>query len=145
MAGLLGKDCITYRNTGTWASPTWVAITNIKDLTLGVEKATADASTRASAWRKIMTGLLDGTIDWQMVWDTSDAGFTAIKDAFFDGTTIELLILDGAYTVAGSQGLRADFEVTTFTRNEPLEEAVTVDVSVKPGATVNTTTWYTAT
>ncbi len=62
-----------------------------------------------------------------MVWDTADAGFTAIKDAFFNNTEIGLQVLDGA---AGS-GLEADFSITNFSRNEQLEEALTVSVTAK--------------
>ena len=61
-----------------------------------------------------------------------DAGFTAIKDAWFGNTSIEFAILDGDVGVAGSQGLRGTFSVTKFSRSEPLEEALSVSVTAKP-------------
>ena len=67
-----------------------------------------------------------------MVWDTADAGFTAIKDAFFNNTPIEFAALDGDVATAGSQGLRATMAITNFSRNEPLEKAITVSVTAKP-------------
>ena len=70
-----------------------------------------------------------------MVWDTTDAGFTAIKDAYFNNTTIDVAVMDGDITTPGNQGLRAVMEVTNFSRTEPLEEAITVSVTIKPGYT----------
>ena len=67
-----------------------------------------------------------------MVWDTEDPGFTAIKDAYFNDTPIEMAVMDGDIAVSGSQGLRASFSVINFSRNEPLEEALTVSVTLKP-------------
>jgi len=38
-----------------------------------------------------------------MVWDTADASFEAIRDAFFAGTAIELAVMDGDITVVGNE------------------------------------------
>ena len=64
-----------------------------------------------------------------MLWDTADANFTAIKDAFFNGTSVEFAVMDGDIATAGSQGLRASMAITAFSRNEPLEEAMSVSVT----------------
>ncbi|OQB75860.1 MAG: hypothetical protein BWX88_05392 [Planctomycetes bacterium ADurb.Bin126] len=56
-----------------------------------------------------------------------DAGFTAIKNAFLVSGLIALKILDKA----GGQGPDGDFAITSFSRNEALEEAITVSVTAK--------------
>lgn len=146
MAAILGVNCKLYRNTGTWASPTWDEVTNVKDLTLNLEKGEADVTVRGgNGWRQTIGTLKDGSIEFQMVWDPSDTDFTAIQTAYFNDTSIELLALDGSVTPAAGvtvQGLHADFSVTNFTRNESLEEAVLVDVSLKPTYSSNTPEWY---
>jgi len=76
-----------------------------------------------------------------MAWDTEDAGFTAIKDAWFNGTTLELAVMDGDITENGTQGLRATMSVISFTRNEPLEEAMSVNVTVKPTYAAHAPEW----
>jgi hypothetical protein len=78
-----------------------------------------------------------------MVWDTEDANFTAFKDAFFDGTPIELLVADGSMDAAGAQGLRAVCRIITFTRSEALEEAITVSVTAKPTYSTTPPEWVT--
>jgi TP901-1 family phage major tail protein len=142
MAIRLGMEAKVYRNTGTWAMPTWVEITNVRDVTLNLETGEADVTTRAnSGWRATAATLKEASVEFEMVWDTADAGFTAIKDAFFNGTNIDLAVMDGDITVAGTQGLRAEFSITAFSRSEPLEEAITVSVTAKPAYSANAPQW----
>jgi len=142
MSMRLGMEGKLYRNTGTYASPTWVELPNVKDLTLSLERGEADVTTRANnGWRATVGTLRDGSIEFEMVWDTADASFAAIRDAFFAGTPIELAVMDGDIAASGSEGLRASFSVTNFSRNEPLEEAMTVSVSLKPTYAENPPEW----
>ena len=134
MAIVLGLAAKIYRNTGTFATPIWDEIDNVVNLTINLEKADADVSTRGGdGWRQIAVTLKDGTVDFEMIWDKGDADFTAIKDAFFDNTQIDIWALDGDSTTSGNEGLRAEMEVANFTRNEELEDALRVDVSLRPG------------
>jgi hypothetical protein len=146
MAVKLGMAAVLNRNTGSFASPTWNPIPNVKDLTLSLETGEADATTRGNnGWRATVATLKDASLEFEMVWDTEDDDFTAIRNAFLNNTPIEMAVLDGAHSVPGSQGLRASFMVTSFTRNEPLEEVITVSVSLKPTYSVNAPAWMTTT
>ena len=74
---------------------------------------------------------------------TADDDFGAIRDAFLNHTAVEFAVMDGDIATAGSQGLRASCMVTNFSRNEALEEAITVSVTVKPTFSANPPTWMT--
>jgi len=140
----LGMEAKLYRNTGTYAAPVWVELTNVKDLTLNLEAGEADVTTRGNAgWRATVATLKDGSIEFDMVWDTADTNFTAIQSAFFNNTTIEFAVLDGDVTSSGSQGLRATMSITKFTRNEALEESIAVSVTAKPTYATNAPEWMT--
>ena len=140
----LGLDAKLYRNTGTPGSPTWVEMTNVKDLTLNLEASEADVTTRGNAgWRATLAALKDASIEFEMVWDTEDAAFTAIKDAFFGSTSVEFAVMDGDITVTGSQGLQAVMSITNFSRSEPLEEAISVSVTAKPTYATAAPSWMT--
>jgi len=76
-----------------------------------------------------------------MLWDTEDEGFTAIQEAYFNNTCIEFAVMDGDIETAGSQGLRATMSITSFTRNEPLEEAMAVSVTAKPTYAAQAPEW----
>ena len=113
-------------------------IDNARDVTLNLEKGEADVSTRgAGGWRQTVATLKEGAVEWTMVWDTDDAAFTAIKNAFFNDDAIALAVLDKE----NGSGLDADFVITNFTRNEPLEEALTVNVTAKPTRTDRAPQW----
>ncbi len=144
MSVRLGLDAKLYRNTGTYAAPTWTEIGNVKDVTLNLEKGEADVTTRANnGWRATAGTLKDASIEFQMVWDTEDEGFQAIQSAFFDDEPIEFAVMSGPMNDPESEGLRASCDVFSFTRNEALEEAIMVDVTIKPTYSANAPQWIT--
>ena len=138
MAYKLGMDAvIKYGAAGTTAA---TALTNVRNVTLNLEKGEADVTTRGNGgWKATVATLKDASVEFEMVWDTADAGFTAIKNSYFNNTAISLLILDAA---TGGQGLDADFMVTKFTREEPLDEAIVVKVTAKPTLSTRSPTWH---
>ncbi len=104
-------------------------MTNVRDITVSVENGEADVTTRASnGWKATAATLKSGSIEWEMIWEPGDAGFDAIKNAYFNNTAIALAALDGA----DGEGLDADFSITKFSRSEPLEDAMKVSVTAKP-------------
>ncbi len=141
----LGLDAKLYFcAAGIGGSPTWTELTNVKNVTLSLQKGEADVTTRANnKWKATAATLKEGTIEFEMVWDTADAGFTAIKNAYFDDSVIGIAAMDGGVTTPGSQGLWADCHVIDFSRDEPLEEAITVKVTVKPTYSANAPVWKT--
>ncbi len=123
---ILGKDAKLYQGpAGTTPS---TEMSNVRDVTLTLEAGEADVTTRAnSGWRATAPTLRECTCEFEMVWDPADAGFTAIKNAFLASGLIALKILDKT----GGQGPDGDFAITSFSRNEALEEAITVSVTAK--------------
>ena len=138
----LGMNAKLYRNTGTFAVPTWSEIKNVRDLTLNLESGEADVTTRGNnGWRATVATLRDASVEFEMVWDTGDAEFEAIKDAYFNNSSVTLGVFDQDNTVTGAQGLHAVMTVSSFSRNEALEEAITVSVSVKPTFSTDAPEW----
>ena len=150
MAIKLGLECKLYRdNSGTWEE-----IGNVRDLTLNMEMGVADVTTRGgNGWRQNVATLRDGTVTFQMVYDTADADFTALQTCFLaadaDAREIKIAVLDGAIpTPAGdpsAQGLVAFMNVTNFSEPQNLEEAVMVDVTLQPSYNATAPAWTTYT
>ena len=136
MAIRLGIEAKIYHGTaGTTAT---TELTNVKDVTLNLETGEADVTTRGNqGWRATVGTLKEGSVEFEMVWDSDDSGFTAIKNAYFNNTPIALAILD----YENGEGLDADFSITNFSRNEPLEEAITVSVTAKPTYSTRAPAW----
>ncbi len=138
MAIKLGMEAKLYY--GPAGSTATTELTNVKDVTLNLETGEADVTTRGNqGWRATVATLKNGSVEFEMIWDTGDAGFTAIRQAYFNNTAIALAILDGE----SGEGLDADFSITNFTRNEPLEEAITVSVTAKPTYSTRAPAWVT--
>jgi hypothetical protein len=135
MAVVRGKDFKLYRNSDSPYdnSPTWVLVDNVKDLTRTVEKALADASVRGSSFRQQVGTMKDLSLEFQMVYDPTDAALTAFEGAFYSDANVEMLVLDGLIATAGSKGLRFMAQVTNFSVNEALEDVGLVDVTLVPG------------
>lgn len=141
MAIKLGMEAkLYYKVGGQGGAGSWVELTNVKDVTLSLEAGEADVTTRANnGWRATVATLKEATVEWEMVWDTADTGFGAIKDAFLGNDVIGLQVLDDA--TGSGEGLQADFMITNFSRNEALEEAITVSVSAKVTYSASAPTW----
>lgn len=128
----LGMNAVAYYEESTTGLANLDPLTNVKDVTVNLEAAEADITTRAnSGWRATAASLRDASVDFETVFKPTDAGFDALNTAFLTGEPIEMAFLTGATGVADSAGPYGDWVVTNFSRSEPLEEAITVQVSVK--------------
>ena len=122
--GLSGK--LYYQTDGVDGSAGWVELGNTRDLTITMERGEADVTRRsANGWRQRVGTLAEMTFEFEMVWDPTDAGFSAIRSAFLAATEIGLRALDQD----GGEGFQGDFAITNFSKSEPLEEAQIVNVS----------------
>ena len=157
MAKLGLKAKLYYLSTGTratWAStstggvysgpaPTNLTeMPNVRDLTLNLSKGEADATTRGgNGWKTILAALKEGSIEFEMIWDTTDTSFQAFFNAWLTDTNIAVASLDGDKATVGSQGLWADFVVTGFSKKEPLAEVQAVSVTIKPAYSTVAPQW----
>jgi len=135
----LGMEAtLNYKIGGQGGAGAWLELTNTKDVTLSLEAGEADVTTRANdGWRATVATLKEASVEFEMVWDTGDAGFGAIKDAYLGNDVIGFQILDGD----SGEGLQADFMITSFSRSEALEEAIMVSVTAKVTYSVTPPSW----
>ena len=137
MAIKLGLDAKLFR--GTAGTQGTIEVTNVKDVSLRLESGEADVTTRKSkGWKLSIATLKEASLEITILYDTEDEDFIAFKDAYFNNTVISLFVTDGDTT---AHGLDADFSVTGFTVDQPLEEAVTVKVTAKPTASDRAPVW----
>jgi len=129
---ILGMNAKIYQGPTGSDLASLTEMSNVKDVTLNLEAGEADVTTRANqGWRATAPTLRECTAEFEMLWKPGDAGFDAIKTAFLTSATIALAVLTGDKAASGTEGPRGDFSITNFSRNEPLEEGVTVSVTAK--------------
>ncbi len=102
-------------------------IQNCKDLTVSLEKAEADASTRANnGWRATVGTLKDASIEFGVLNKVGDSAFGMLQGLWSSGTPCDVSISDAGGTLV------LTCEVMTFNVNQNLEEVVSADVTLKP-------------
>jgi len=141
MSGKTGRECkLYYKEGGIAAAGDWTECTNVMgDLTLAHEFGDAEVKTRSTRYIEHMSTLIDAGIEFQMVWDPTDAGFGAFHDAHHNDDIIGVAVMDGA--IATGNGLQFDAKVFKFARNEPLEDVAAADVSIKPAYSSTKPRW----
>lgn len=132
MSARIGQSHKLFRNTGTAGSPTWDEITAVADVELSATADASESSTRASRIRSYVAGMLDFSVTATMILVATEADYTAIRTAFFNGTALDLAIADGPIATTGTRYFRSGFVVTSFSQSEPLNGTVTLSVEFRP-------------
>ena len=123
---LIGLQCKLY--WGTAGNSAETPAKNVKDVSINLEKASADVTTRETdGWRVKQGTLRDASVEFQVRYDSADGFFDALQEAYLGEGGIALLVGDDA-----GKGLDADFDITNFSIDQALEEGVWVSVTAEP-------------
>ncbi len=96
-------------------------------LVVSLEKAEADASTRANnGWRATVGTLKDASIEFTVLNKDGDSAFGLLQGLWSSGDPCDVGISDAGGT------LTLTCEVMTFNVNQNLEEVISADVTLKP-------------
>lgn len=126
MSILLGLNAKLFRGEAGKTADTLVV--NVKDVSLSLESGEADVTTRkTNGWRAYVATLKEASVEFEINYDTEDPDFVAFQDAYLNNKPIALFISDGA-----GNGLDADFVISNFNWNQPLEDAQKISVTAKP-------------
>lgn len=148
---ILGKNAKSYAGSTLTTDSTEAAFAtaiaaatladNIQDLDTNLQKDTVEISSRANAagFKQKVATLKDGTITFTVLWKPADAFFELLKNAYLDDSEIFFAALDQLAATNGTQGVAGNWQVSNFSRKEPLSGALTVDVELIPSSQ---TGWY---
>lgn len=133
-----GTDGKLYYNSGTYDSPTWTEVKNVRDLNIPDIFTESDVTTRGSGGvRQMAAGLREVSVEFQMLFDEDDADYQYFRAAYNARTKIDIAAMSGDITTNGSQGPRGYFQVFEFPNNQPLAEHQMIDVVLKPTRPAN--------
>jgi hypothetical protein len=132
-----GVNSKVYRNTASGSSkygtPTWTEVDHIKDATAPQPWDMVDASVRASRVKLYHPTQKDLAPTILVRCDDVDAGYLAFRQAAEEGTTLDLLIIDGPLTVEGSRGFRAFFHASETGQDQAIGNVLYSAFDLKPG------------
>lgn len=135
----LGISAVLYRNTASYGTPTWTAVTCVSDLAINPAWDEADGSTRGSRVKASAKTLLGLEITGKLKVDGADEGYAAIADALLSDTPLDLMILDGGSTTNDVRGWRADFHVFSASQDQAMANVLFDDIVLKPAVSANPT------
>jgi hypothetical protein len=119
-----------FRNTGTYATPTWNEVPNVRNPGIPKGKTMSEATTRKHGGLKAFIGTLKEVgLEFEMNTDDADADYTAFEDSYWNNTVLDLLVLRGPNT-AGEKGVRLQMEVETFDESQDQEKHVITTVKL---------------
>lgn len=135
---LLGLNAVLYRNTGTYGSPTWTAVTCVSDLKVDPSWDTVEIPTRASKIKKNGKTLLGVAITGSLKSHLTDAAYLAIIAALMSQTTvIDFMVLNAGNTDTGAHGFRGEFLVTQGGEDQGVGSGIKTDITFVPADTDN--------
>ena len=95
---------------------------------LHLSKGSADVTTRNSnGWRVKAGTLKEASLTFKVLYLSSDPFFSALKAAYLGNGAIAIKVGDDT-----GAGLDADWDVTQFDLDQPLEEGVWIDCTCEP-------------
>lgn len=135
MAAKLGIDSVLYYNTASYATPTWTAITCVRDLVLNFAWDTVEAPSRASRVKTMAKTIVDISASGTLKVSDTDTGYIALWDKLISGTgNVDVMILNAASTVNGARGVRFDALVTQGNEDQGIGNALYLDINLVPDA-----------
>ena len=128
-AGLhVGLQNYLYYNAGTYGSPSWVALTIVTDASLNLDRDKAEVKARFSVFKESVPTLIGAQIEFEMLADTSIAGYDALRNAFINGSIVDLAFADQALATSGCEYFRAEYYLYGFAIDQKLENINTVKI-----------------
>ena len=129
----MGFNGKAYYNTGTYGSPTWVLISNVGDIKVTDEMTETEIGLRVMGGFAItVNGLRKIGFEFDMLYDPADSVQSAFRTKYAARTATEFLFLDQIQATTDSAGFRGTCLITKFARQEELDKAMMVNVSIKP-------------
>lgn len=115
-------------------------MTNVMDVSFSGSTGTAGVTTRGSGgWRQEAATLREAEITFSMLQDSADDDYLAIVNAWLGNAEVGLAMLNGNISGGTVDGVASNFMVTSLSRDESLEEAIKVDITLRASSQ---TQWY---
>jgi len=129
-----GFECVLYYNSGTNASPTWVAMPMVRNLSMPKSYTAIDISTRASDDKLYFAGQSDISISFDYLYrkGTADTVYTFLQTISDARTATQFAVADGPIATVGTEYLKIYCQVFKLDVKQDLDDVMKIDVELKP-------------
>ena len=124
-----GHKMKLYRNSNTYASPTWTEIAEIGDVSItDFTMGLAEMKRRANNFTKNLASLFQPiAVEFRLIHGLGATMYGLLRTDHFAGTPREYVVMDGSITTTGNTGLRIPAYLSQFPFDQPLEDVAGYD------------------
>jgi hypothetical protein len=134
----VGIKCKLYRNTATYAAPTWDEITCVSDLKVDRKWNEGAFVTRESRVELTMKTFLQLSLTGKVkVENTAASDYVVLDDALNADTVLDIMVLNGPQTENDVRGYRFDAQVFDGSQDQGTGAVLMDDVVIKPTPSAN--------
>jgi predicted secreted protein len=107
-----------------------------RDVELSASGNTVDISSRGGAgWKEFLAGIKEYEVSCDQLWVADDAALVLLRDAFLNGTTLLITLLD-----SNGDGFSGTVVVSSMKKAQPLDGGVMLPVTLKGTGTLTAVT-----
>lgn len=147
---VVGNDAGAYYNSATYATPTWVEMTRLSNVSINLDKNIADVLTRATKWTLSAPGSKTLAVEGTYLHKpgNSDTVFDTLQDMFWNDTIQDMFFSDdGGTPNTNDVGVRAHFMCSSLSQEQQNDNVVEFSVSLVPvfyddSGTLRVPEWY---
>jgi hypothetical protein len=134
--GIDGK--LYFCSAGIGGTPVWTEIKNVQNLNTAASHSKHDVTTRGNGGFRAQAAILKEIgLEFDMIHDPADTGYTTLRDAFAAKSVIGIAVMNGDITVAGTEGIWFDAQVMKWERNEDYDKPMMMKVGLEPTYSAN--------
>lgn len=135
MGLLVGNDMKFYYNSGTDASPTWVEINMMGDLTVDINIGEAEVDLRVSNWVLGLPSKLTGSFSLSLANDIGGTVYDALRGFALARTQKQFASANAAIATSGTEYFKAFGYFSALPWSQPTQEMSMHDASIALGYT----------
>ncbi len=128
-----------YINAGAFGTPTWVELSNTKEVAIEDTMGEYDATLRSSNGLSLSEPVLRAiAFTGKILADTADTtGYVALGTSYATRAEIDVMALDGKITVSAVEGYRIGMKNFSWNESQGTEDLLHREFSLKPCISAN--------
>lgn len=130
---MIGIEAKVYYSVGGVGVGTYNELAIVGEVTGSDARTKSEVKLRGSDVTLYDVGMRERAVTFQMLYEPTNAGFTAIKTAYASRADIGLAFLDEA-RAASVAGWEGDYKIASFSQPQQVDQTWMVDVEAVPSA-----------
>lgn len=145
----VGNDNKLYYNSATAASPTWVLICIVGNVSVDINIGNAEVDLRCSNWLLGLPSKLSGGFNFTLATHPGNTVFDALRGIALARTPKQFASADGLIATSGTQAFKGFAHFTAFPLNQETQSLKTGDATLglsyveEPAGTLIEPSWVT--